>query len=54
MKVRTTVTKNLNFLCVGESAGWSKVEKAEEQGVTILTAEQFHDLVDDGVVPEPV
>ncbi len=52
MKVRTTVTKNLNFLCAGDNAGWSKVEKAKEQGVTILTEQQFHELVDDGVVPE--
>lgn len=53
MLVRTSVTKNLMFLCVGHrGAGPVKIKKAEDQGVYPLTEDEFHKLVDTGEMPE--
>jgi len=50
-KIVASVTKNLDFLCGGENAGFRKIEKAESQGVQFLTEEQFINLVDTGEIP---
>ncbi|NWC62926.1 BRCT domain-containing protein [Cedecea sp. P7760] len=39
--VRSDVTKDLNYLCCGENAGPSKINKASQQGSEVLSAEQF-------------
>ncbi|MBC17049.1 conserved protein of unknown function [Pseudodesulfovibrio profundus] len=39
--VRDAVTKQLDFLCCGPEPGPSKIEKAEFQGVKIVTIEEF-------------
>jgi len=52
MTVKKSVTKNLKFLVTGEAPGPSKLEKAESQGVTILTEESFRKLVETGEIDE--
>jgi len=43
-EVRTSVSKNLDFLIAGEKAG-SKLEKAENLGVKILTINDFFKMI---------
>lgn len=50
-RVVTSVTKRLDFLCVGENAGPKKVEKAVAQGVECLTEDQFRRLAATGELP---
>ncbi|MBE9537202.1 MAG: BRCT domain-containing protein [Proteobacteria bacterium] len=52
MKVVSSVTKSLSFLCVGNSPGPSKLGKAKKQNVTILTEEQFNKMLETGELPE--
>jgi len=48
MQVCQTVTKNLNYLCIGANAGPAKVEKARAQHVYILNEDQLHALLETG------
>ena len=50
IEVVGSVTKNLAFLCTGENAGPSKLEKAREQGVHVLNRKQFEHLLETGEV----
>lgn len=50
LEVVSSVTKKLAFLCAGENAGPSKLAKATEQGVHILSLEQFHHLIETGEI----
>jgi DNA ligase (NAD+) len=43
-KYLSAVSKNLNYLIAGEKAG-SKLKKAEELGITILSEEDFEKLI---------
>lgn len=52
MVVRSSVTRNLNFLCCGYNAGPKKIEKARAQNVIALNEEQFIQLLETGEVPE--
>lgn len=52
LEVRKSVTKNLQFLCTGYNAGAKKLQKAESQGVVLITEDQFIELIKDGVMPE--
>ena len=52
MKVVQSVTVRLTFLCIGPNAGYKKMLKAEEQGVILITTDEFFALVNDGVMPE--
>ena len=49
LNVVKSVTKNLSYLCIGFNAGHSKIIKANKQNATILTLEQFEDLLETGV-----
>lgn len=49
--VVASVTKKLDFLCGGETAGPRKLEKAIEQGVQILSENEFINLIETGEVP---
>ena len=51
MTVRTSVTASLEFLCVGDNAGPAKVKRAQGQGATFLSREQFIELISSGVLP---
>jgi len=48
LEVVGSVTKNLAFLCAGDNAGPSKLEKSREQGVHVLSREQFEHLLETG------
>ncbi|WP_407545992.1 BRCT domain-containing protein [Vibrio parahaemolyticus] len=50
-KVAKSVTQKLKYLIAGENAGPSKMEKAQTQGVTILSDEQFINLISTGELP---
>ena len=52
MIVRSSVTRNLNFLCCGYNAGPKKVEKARAQNVIALNEDQFVRLLETGEVPD--
>jgi len=45
LKVVSGITKSLSFLCTGDNPGPVKLQKAHEQGVTILDLQQFESLV---------
>jgi len=51
LRIRTVVSKKLTFLVTGPTAGWKKLEVAKEQGVQLLTVEQFKALCETGEVP---
>ena len=51
LKVVSSVTKKLDFLCVGENAGPKKIEKARVQGVPFLNEEQFIKFIKTGEIP---
>lgn len=51
LRIRAAVTKKLNFLVTGPTAGWKKLEVAKGMGVQLLTAEQFKALCETGEVP---
>jgi NAD-dependent DNA ligase len=51
LHVVSSVTKNLDFLCGGESSGPKKLEKAINQGVQILSENDFLNLLETGEVP---
>ena len=50
--VTGSVTKNTDYLLAGESAG-SKLNKAEELGVKVITEEQFHALLREPATQSP-
>lgn len=52
MQVRTVVTRNLNFLCIGDNASLKKMQEAEGKGCLLITDDQFYEFVNDGVLPE--
>jgi NAD-dependent DNA ligase len=49
--VKSSVTKNLVFLCYGYNAGPAKLHKACQQGVIILDKDQFSHLLETGEIP---
>lgn len=54
MKVRSSVTQNLTYLCTGPNAGPAKVAEAKTHtGLYILSEFDFQTLIDTGEVPEP-
>jgi len=50
MKVRTGVTKKLDFLVTGDNPGPSKLKKADEQGVQIMSCTEFREMLETGEV----
>lgn len=51
IKVRTSVTKNMNYLVIGDDPGPSKLEKARETGKKIITKPEFMALIQTGELP---
>lgn len=49
--VAKSVTINLNFLCCGSNAGESKIKKALEQNVIVISVEEFYNLLETGEIP---
>lgn len=52
-KASTSVSKKTNYLIVGEAAG-SKLNKAQELGVEILTLEDFLNMLREGIKDESI
>lgn len=51
-RVVTRVTKNLEFLCIGDDPGPSKLQQAQDQNVQIITEQQLLMLLETGVLPD--
>jgi BRCT domain type II-containing protein len=51
LKVATTVTTTLTYLCTGDNPGPAKLEKARQVGSVLLSREQFIRLLADGELP---
>lgn len=51
LRVCKGVTAGLSFLCAGPNAGPSKVAKSREQGVVILSDDEFFNLIENGEIP---
>ena len=54
MKVCQSVTKGLNYLCVGYNAGPTKVCAAREKHVYIISQSQFMNLIETGELPDEI
>lgn len=52
LEVVASVTKSLAFLCAGENAGPTKLEKAKAQGNHVLSKEQFLRLLETGEISD--
>ncbi|MBN2286341.1 MAG: 3'-5' exoribonuclease [Tissierellales bacterium] len=50
--VVSSVTKNLTFLCIGDTPGPSKLQKAKDQKAIILTVDDFDKLLTTGELPK--
>ena len=46
-----SVTKSLRYLVAGPNAGPSKLAKAKEKEVVIMTQDQFHNMLETGELP---
>lgn len=51
LKVVGSITSKLNYLCIGDHPGPSKLEKARRQNGMLLDRVQFEALVSDGALP---
>lgn len=52
LKVRKSLTKNLDLLCAGPKAGPRKLAEAREQGATVLSEEEFLEFLSTGALPD--
>lgn len=52
LEVVRSVTKSLRYLVAGSNAGPSKLQKAKEQEVVLLDADQFHAMLETGELPD--
>jgi len=46
LKPVMSVTKRLKYLCVGENVGPTKLKKAQEQEVRVITTKEFLEIFD--------
>ena len=46
----TSVTKNLMILVAGDNAGPAKIKKAHDQGVAVVSKEEFLDFLETGEI----
>ena len=44
-KVSSSISKKTNFIIAGDNMGPSKLEKAQELGIEIISEKQFIDLI---------
>jgi len=51
LEVVKTVTHSLRYLVTGPNAGPTKLQKAREQEVILLNADQFHAMLETGELP---
>jgi DNA ligase (NAD+) len=50
LHVATSVTKNLMLLVAGDNAGPAKIKKAQEQGVAVISKEDFLEFLETGEI----
>lgn len=51
LRVVTSVTKGLRYLCVGDNPGDAKLQKANSQNVQLLDRIEFAQLIETGELP---
>ena len=51
-KVRTAVSKNLDFLVCGVNAGPSKIAQALERGIPYFSEDEFMAMLETGEIPQ--
>ncbi len=51
LEVVKSVTKSLRYLVTGPNAGPSKLEKAKEQEIVLLSVSLFHNMLETGELP---
>ena len=51
LEVAKSVTKNLRYLCAGPNAGPSKLKKAKQLHVILMSPEQFENMIETGELP---
>ncbi|MCT8283561.1 MULTISPECIES: BRCT domain-containing protein [Xanthomonas translucens group] len=51
LKNVTSITKNLDFLCTGATPGPTKLQQANDQGVQLLTEQDFLRMLSTGELP---
>lgn len=49
--IAKSITVNLNFLCCGSNAGETKIKKALEQNVILISSDEFLNLIETGEIP---
>ena len=47
----TSITKSLDFLCIGATPGPTKLQQANNQGVQLLTEQEFLGMLSTGELP---
>ena len=52
LEVRTGVNRSLDYLCAGPTPGPSKMSKAQEFDVRVLTVDDFEKIAEAGELPE--
>lgn len=51
LEIVRSVTKNLRYLCAGPNAGPSKLKRAKQQHVILMSPKEFENMIETGELP---